>query len=78
MLKNWWHFLNFVQKSTSVKMCFNIVNLKYNKYTSLMKKIYFYLVVLSLTLTFCNSPEAKKRYICRTNNRKTKNHIEYE
>ena len=35
MLKNWWHFLNFVQKSTSVKMCFNIVNLKYNKLTSL-------------------------------------------
>ena len=27
-----------------------------------MKKIYFYLVVLSLTLTFCNSPEAKKTY----------------
>lgn len=34
MLKNWWHFLNFVQKSASVKMCFNIVNLKYNKLTS--------------------------------------------
>lgn len=35
MLKNWWHFFNFVQKSANVKMNFNIVNLKYNKLTSL-------------------------------------------
>lgn len=35
MLKNWWHFFNFVQKSASVKIRFNIVNLKYNKLTSL-------------------------------------------